>query len=244
MKLPRRKFLHLAAAGIGILMAYVVGLVGGAVAQTRPLYPEIADTSHASEQAAAFFHSYFTAKSQHKPAEFMQHFSQEHITYIDGTSGAAAYNFRTLSGFLETFMPKWPDSRKSYSTRIIGDMHSVLVAATDTPELFGGEIRSLAAIDFQDGKIVRYVTYWDSRTHGAEALAKRRPPEDKFPTDFGEKTVGDNASAKIKDVAQSLNAALAGNDAAAAATFLAMTQHMKTWRYACAFSANHQSNAI
>ena len=32
----------------------------------------------------------------------------------------------------------------------------------DTPELFGGELRILAAVDFRDGKIVRWVDYWDA----------------------------------------------------------------------------------
>jgi hypothetical protein len=29
----------------------------------------------------------------------------------------------------------------------------------DTPELFGGELRILAAVDFADGKIIRWVDY-------------------------------------------------------------------------------------
>jgi hypothetical protein len=52
----------------------------------------------------------------------------------------------------------------SYPTRISGDMHSAVVAFTDTPELFGGEIRILAAIDFKDGKVVRWIDYWDGRS--------------------------------------------------------------------------------
>ena len=75
-----------------------------------------------------------------------------------------------------------------------------MVAFTDTPELFGGEIRILAAIDFKDGKVVRWIDYWDGRSFGAEAAAKIRTPPDKFPTNFDYDVASDGASAKIKDV--------------------------------------------
>ena len=47
--------------------------------------------------------------------------------------------------------------------------------------------------------------------------AKFRTPPDKFPTNFDYDVASDGASAKIKDVAQKLSAALAGGDAKAAA---------------------------
>jgi ketosteroid isomerase-like protein len=113
-------------------------------------------------------------------------------------------------------MPKWPAAGLSYPTRISGNTHSALVAFTDTPELFGGEIRILAAIDFKDGKIVRWIDYWDGRSFGAEAAAKMRTPPDKFPTNFDYDVASDGASAKIKDAAQKLSAAFAAADANAA----------------------------
>jgi len=122
-----------------------------------------------------------------------------------------------MTDLFENYMPKWPASGLSYPTRISGDTHSALVAFTDTPELFGGEIRILAAIDFKDGKVVRWIDYWDGRSFGAEMAAKFRTPPDKFPTNFDYDVASDGASAKIKDVAQKLSAALAGGDAKAAA---------------------------
>jgi len=59
---------------------------------------------------------------------------------------------------------------------------------TDTQELFGGEIRSLAPIDIKDGKVIRWIDYWDGRHFGAELAAKMRTPADKFPTNFKEST--------------------------------------------------------
>jgi hypothetical protein len=114
-------------------------------------------------------------------------------------------------------MPKWPPSGLSYPTRIIGDTHSALVAFTDTPELFGGEIRILAAVDFKDGKVVRWIDYWDGRSFGTEAAAKIRTPADKFPTNFDYDVASEGAAPQIKDVAQKLSAAFAAADAEAAA---------------------------
>jgi hypothetical protein len=123
-----------------------------------------------------------------------------------------------MTDIFELFMPKWPPTGLSYPTRISGDTHSALIAFTDTPELFGGEIRILAAVDFKDGKVVRWVDYWDGRSFGAETAAKMRSPPDKLPTNFDYDVASEGASAKIKDVSQKLASAFATADAAAAAT--------------------------
>src|SRR6202040_914707 len=183
----------------------------------EPLYPEVVVTSHATPEVAAFFKSYFTAKSQHKPAPTTDHFSEAHLTYIDAALGWPFYSKKGMTDIFEQFMPKWPPSGLSYPTRISGDLHSAVVAFTDTPELFGAEIRILAAIDFKDGKIVRWIDYWDGRSFGAEAAAKMRTPPDKFPTNFDYDVASDGASVKIKEVTQKLSAALSSGDAKAAA---------------------------
>jgi len=46
----------------------------------EPLYPEVVNTTHATPEAAAFFKSYFTAKSEHKPVPTTDHFSDAHLT--------------------------------------------------------------------------------------------------------------------------------------------------------------------
>ena len=184
--------------------------------RAEPLYPEVVNTSHATPQVAAFFKSYFTAKSEHKPLPTTEHFSEAHLTYIDAALGWPFYSKKGMTELFEQFMPKWPPTGLSYPTRISGDMHSAVVAFTDTPELFGGEIRILAAIDFKDGKVVRWIDYWDGRSFGAETAAKMRTPPDKFPTNFDYEVASDGASAKIKDVSQELAGAFAAGDAAAA----------------------------
>ena len=184
--------------------------------KTTPPYPDVVNTSHATPEAAAFFKSYFTAKSEHKPVPTTDHFSEAHLTYIDAALGWPFYSKKGMTDLFEAYMPKWPPAGLSYPTRISGDTHSALVAFTDTPELFGAEIRILAAIDFKDGKIVRWIDYWDGRSFGAELAAKMRTPPDKFPTNFDYDVASDGASAKIKDVSQKLATAFASGDATAA----------------------------
>ena len=198
------------------IFAAAVTLLAATSLQAEPLYPDVVNTSHATPEAASFFKSYFTAKSEHKPLPTTDHFSEAHLTYIDAALGWPFYNKKGMTEVFEQFMPKWPPAGLSYPTRISGDTHSALVAFTDTPELFGGEIRILAAIDFKDGKIVRWIDYWDGRSFGAETAAKMRTPADKFPTNFDYDVASEGASAKIKDVAQKLAAAFASGDAQAA----------------------------
>ena len=143
----------------------------------------------------------------------MNHFSKTTLTYIDTTLGWPFYTCDALKDVFAQYMPKWPPSGLSYPTLILGDEHSALVAFTDTPELFGGEIRTLAAIDIKDGKVVRWIDYWDGRHFGADLAPKMRTVADQFPTDFKESTVPDNAAPTIRAAAGQLEAALAGNDA-------------------------------
>jgi len=188
-----------------------------APADTAAPYPDIADVSHATPEAAAYFREYFSAKSRHDPKTMVPLFNRDQVTYIDATLGWPFYTYKSLDDLFTAYMPKWPPSGKSYPTWIMGDTHSALVGFTDTPELFGGEIRILAAVDFKNGKIARWVDYWDGRSFGAALAAKIRTPPDKFPTDFSVKITGENASARMQETAHKLAAAFADANATKAA---------------------------
>lgn len=205
---------------LGALLFASMATITTALAQIKTPYPDIANVSHATPEAAAYFKAYFSAKSLHDPRTMVPLFNKKQITYIDATLGWPFYTYKSLDDLFTAYMPKWPRSGKSYPTWIMGDTHSALVGFTDTPELFGGEIRILAAIDFKDGKITRWVDYWDGRSFGAALAAKMRTPPDKFPTDFSVKVTGENASAKMQETAHNLAAALAGANAARAAQML------------------------
>jgi hypothetical protein len=113
-------------------------------------------------------------------------------------------------------MPQWADDALSLPTRILGNSQSAVVFFTDTPELFGAEILACAAVDFRDGKIVRWVDYWDSRHFGVDLAAPMRMPPERFPSSFGEHAIGEHASPVLKDVVQGLTEALSVGDVAGA----------------------------
>jgi hypothetical protein len=95
----------------------------------------------------------------------MSYFSPDMASYIDVTLGWEFDSYDALKGVFTQYMPNWAPPARSYATRILSGETSALVHMVDTPELFGGELRILAAIDF--GKIVRWVDYWDSSAFGA-----------------------------------------------------------------------------
>lgn len=175
-------------------------------------YPAVTDISHASPAVAARFQGFFTAKSRHQPGMLMTYFAKDKVLYIDASSGGIWPSWESLNKIFTTFMPKWPASGLSYPTRIYGDEHSALVAFTDTPELFGKELRILGAVSFdENGKIIRWMDYWDGRS----AQRVTAPLKPSYPTDFHD-DVG-NAAGKIHDIAAALDTAFAAGDAKEAA---------------------------
>jgi hypothetical protein len=179
------------------------------------LYPDITDTSHASPQAALFFRGYYTAKSRRDVDEWLRYFHPSKLAYFDATLGLGADSRPGVEELLRKIVPAWPKSAKSYPLRILGDATSAVVVFVDTPELFGAELRIIAAVDFQDGKVTRQVDYWDGRGNAAVNL---RTPDDHYPHDLALKTVLATAAPAMDTTARNLHAALAAGDAQAAAT--------------------------
>jgi ketosteroid isomerase-like protein len=185
---------------------------GGPDAPGGTPYPDIADTSHATAAAAAFFRSFFTAKTGKDIEATHAHFHPGKTVYFDATLGWALTANADVRNMWEQYMPQWPAGAKSYPTQILGDMTSAVVFVTDTPELFGGEIRAISIADLQDGKIVRLVDYWDGRGFGAELAGSLRVPADSYPHDLGASTVTSRPG-PIATAARELTAAFAAGDA-------------------------------
>ena len=199
----RRTFLKLAALG-----SLAAAAPGGAALGDTPAEPQTAvDTSAASPELAAFITAFFDAKTARDIEATMAFFSPDLVTYIDATLGWDIAGHEALRGVFAQYMPTWPDTARSYATRVVGDMEGgAFVTFVDTPELFGGELRILAAIDFEDGKIVRWIDHWDSRDwpnlYGLEKSAL---------SDYREAAVARAASARMAGVASDLMAALAAS---------------------------------
>ena len=109
------------------------------------------------------FETFFETKTACDVEGTMAYFSPDLASYIDATLGWDFDSYDALKAVFEQYMPNWSPPARSYATGVLANETSALVHMTDTPELFGGELRILAAIDFADGKIVRWVDYWDPR---------------------------------------------------------------------------------
>ncbi|MHC8372809.1 nuclear transport factor 2 family protein [Pseudomonas sp. MDT1-85] len=179
-------------------------------------YPDIADISHAEPETAMLFKSFFSVKSKKNIDETMSYFSPHLLTYTDATFG---WN-QDSPDAIRKVLPK-SGKGLSYPTRILGGSingtGSAIVEFTDTPELFGGDLRIVGAVDFNDGKIIRWTDYWDSSSYDDERYHQLRKPKDKFPTDFKESGIQQNSSKRINIVARKLQDALNNGDARAAA---------------------------
>ncbi len=190
------------------------------LAQDAPPYPDVADTSRASPEAAALCASFFAAKTGQDVPGTMAHMSPDLATYTGATLGWDLAGFEALQEVFATHMPTWGEGM-SYPPCILGDVSdgdgSALVAFTDTPELLGDEIRILGAVDVRDGLVVRWVDHWDSSGFSTEAYDAMRTPANAFPTDLKEEQVGQAAAPVSVEAAEALSRALAELDAAAAA---------------------------
>jgi hypothetical protein len=136
----------------------------------------------------------------------------DRVAYYDAVLGWGWPTHEALRAAFGEYMPQWGPEGKSYETRIIGDERSAVVMMTNTPHLFGSEIRALASVTFDDGRIVRWVDYWDGRHYGTEQAAAMRVPAAQFPGSVGSETTSDTTDQRVRATATALIGALNSAD--------------------------------
>lgn len=164
--------------------------------------------------------AYFRVKTSCDVAGTMSWFSRDLATYTDATLGWDIDSFDALQAIFEQYMPDWAPPARSYATGIFSNEHSALIHMVDTPELFGGELRILAAVDFADGKVIRWVDYWDATPFDADLYAQMRTPADAFPSDLKDDIVPTRAAPEVVAAATDLQSAFSAGDAGAASGLL------------------------
>jgi hypothetical protein len=188
------------------------------------MYPPAAEADFATPALERLMISFFNAKSGQDPDGTMAFFSRPDLVYSD-----AAYmrsmDWDQIHGIYAEYMPNWGEG-KTYPTRILGDEHSAVVFMTCTPELFGQEILAIIAADMRDGKIVRWVDYWDGRHYGVEAMRALeatipREADEPALSSFGEERLEPAASPRMTEVVEALSGSLSSGDAAGAAAAFA-----------------------
>jgi hypothetical protein len=193
----------------------LAGPVAAAAAAAKPGAPDaVLDGSHATARVTQLVTSLFRDKTSRSVDATMAHFSRNPMFYTDATLGWYMPTWEALRAVFAQYMPNWPATARSYPTRIIGDERSAIVIFTDSPELFGHEIRLIAAVDFRDGRVVRQVDYWDGRHFGIEATNQLRVPQAQFPPTYGEDVVREQSSPVLRRAAARLNAALGAGETA------------------------------
>jgi ketosteroid isomerase-like protein len=171
----------------------------------------------AASQLPELLGKYFAARAAQDVEGTLAYLSPDMITYTDATLGMALDSHAAVRAGFEQYMPTWASPARSYPTKILAGSESALVYLTDTPEMFGGELRILAAVDFADGKIVRWIDYWDASAYDAGLYGQMRAPADRFPRDMQESKVATTAPAELTRAATALHKAFAAADASAAA---------------------------
>jgi hypothetical protein len=164
------------------------------------------DAGHGTPRLVAQVTSLYRDKSAADVDLTMTHFARSPMFYTDATLGWLIPTWDGLRAVFQQYMPNWPKTARSYPTRVIGDERSAVVVFTDSPELFGHEIRIVAAVDFsRDGKVIRQVDYWDGRHFGIEATQQLRAQAGghDLPT-YGEDVVGSQSSPVVRTVAARL----------------------------------------
>ena len=219
MSQPTRRAVVLAGLGGAGAIAAATVLAGAtpALASTPSAPPARLpdppqDVTHATPLLVQRVNSLFRDKTARDVDGFMSHFSRNPLYYTDATLGWYIPTWTALQAIFAQYMPTWPDTARSYATRIIGDENSAIVEFVDSPELFGHEIRAIAAVDFRDGLIVREVDYWDGRHFGIDAVDALRTPDAQFPTTYGEQYIAERSSTALGQVLDRLCAALAAGD--------------------------------
>jgi hypothetical protein len=225
----RRAMLRAGAAASAAAALSVSGVghasPAGAAEGGRLPYPDVTDTTHATDRVARIMRGFFSAKSRHDPDELMTYFSRTDAYYVDAASGGIWPSWEALNDVFHAFLPPAPPEALSYPLRIVGDERSAMVEFEDTPELFGSELRILGSVTFDErGRIVRWIDYWDGRSS-----LRSTSIGPNYPTDFRDGVT--RAAPVIRRAANRLHEAFAAGDAASAAealSFDAVLEDMAT----------------
>jgi hypothetical protein len=220
MRQPTRRAVLGGAGALAVAATTATVLAGTAspafasASPTRPVpLPDPAqDVTHATPLLVQRVNALFRDKTARDLDGFLSHFSRNPMYYTDATLGWYVPSWTALQTIFKQYMPSWPDTARSYATRIIGDEHSAIVESVDSPELFGHEIRLISAVDYRDGLIVRQVDYWDGRHFGIDAVNALRTPDAQFPATYGEEYFPQSSSRALRAVLDRLRAGLAAGD--------------------------------
>jgi hypothetical protein len=156
--------------------------------------------NQATPELVRLLDGYFAAKTQARVDSdpYMDYFSRTNTHYLDAVMGWRFDGWEASRDVAREMFKNWGPGARSYATRIVGDTDSAAVFRVDSTEMFGAEIRAIAAVDFEDEKIVRWVDYWNGLTWPADHLEQLSAP---MPDDLAEGLVDQRRNPAVRDAA-------------------------------------------
>lgn len=147
--------------------------------------------------------AYFEAKSRARvdTDSYLDWFSRTNVHYLDAVMGWHMQGWEATRDIAREMFQNWGAGSRSYATRILGDTDSAIVFMVDSAEMFGAEIRAIATVDFENGKVARWVDYWNGLTWPAEQLALLSAPR---PDDLAEDAVAQRSYPSVRDATDRL----------------------------------------
>ena len=182
--------------------------------------PQDTKSFSADAELAELLSAYFVAKSSHDLEGVMRHYSRDVTTFTDAIMGWAINGYDAVEKSYEEVMGQFGDGR-SYPTAIRGFMKdgngSAVMEVTNTPEIVGSELHMISSVDLREGKIVRWVDYWDSVSFDDGIYEEKRAPNDQFPETYLEDQVGRCNTPSSATAGSRLSALLSDGDSEGAA---------------------------
>jgi ketosteroid isomerase-like protein len=168
----------------------------------------LADARH--EHFARTLEDFFLRKSAGDVDGFVSLFDVDAV-YADATVGWCVAGWNAIRARFAEHMPGWVAAEAvSYTTRVMGDTSGGVAFVTVSPQMLGREIRAVSSVELREGRVVRFVDYWDGRHFGRSRMPALRVAD--FPAQLGENWVPTQAHGEFEFVVRQLAAALSRGD--------------------------------
>ena len=174
--------------------------------------------------------TFFQSKTASDVAGNVAFFAPDLVSYIDATLGWQFDGYDALKGVFEQYMPNWSPPARSYATGVLANDTSALVRTTNTPELFGGELRILAALTSPRARSSAGLTGTPRRS--TTRCTRRAERRRQLPTDLKDNQVATQAAPELVAAATALQDAFRQPTPQRQANSCTQTSSSRTCHYA------------
>lgn len=171
-----------------------------------------------SRRVSKVLERHFEVKTARDTEGDMSDFARDMVGYFDAVLYWGFY-YTALNEATKS-MSGWAPGARPYPVKILAGEGSALVDFVDTPEMFGHETRTFGAVDFADGKIVRFCDYADMAHFDDEAYQQLEAVPFPPAKDLGDARVQNQAHPTLNKAVTALHQGFAAADRSAAAAAL------------------------